>query len=98
MFGTGKIIYAQAGYLLRRDLFGEGYGTLMPYASLTTANYDRFDKPVVVWDVGVNWFVKGHTSKFTLDYQQRPIFDPNGNDFKNSGTRGQVVLQYQVFF
>lgn len=98
MFGTGKIIYAQAGYLLKKDLFGEGYGTLMPYASLTTSSYDRFDKPVVVWDVGVNWFVKGHTSKFSLDYQQRPIFEPNGNDFRKTGTRGQVVLQYQIFF
>ncbi len=98
MFGTGKVIYAQAGYLLKRDMLGEGNGTLMPYASVTSANYSRFDKPVVVWDIGINWFLKGHGSKFTLDYQQRPVYDPNSNDFRYAGTRGQVVLQYQVFF
>lgn len=98
MFGTGKVIYAQAGYLLKRDFLGEGNGSLMPYASVTSANYNRFDKPVLVWDIGVNWFLKGHSSKFTLDYQQRPVYDPNGNDFRYAGTRGQLVLQYQVSF
>jgi hypothetical protein len=98
MFGTGQVIYAQAGYLLHKDLLGEGHGTLMPYASLMSGNYQRFDKPAVVWNVGVNWFLKGHTSKFTLDYQQRPIYEPTGNDFRHIGTRGQVVLQYQIFF
>lgn len=98
MFGTGQVVYAQAGYLLKRDLLGEGHGALMPYASVTSANYQRFDKPVLVWDVGVNWFLKGHMSKFTLDYQQRPVYEPNGNNFRSNGTRGQVVLQYQVFF
>lgn len=98
MFGTGQVIYAQAGYLLNKDLLGEGHGTLMPYASVMSGNYQRFDKPAVVWNVGVNWFLKGHTSKFTLDYQQRPIYEPNGNDFRHIGTRGQVVLQYQIFF
>lgn len=98
MFGTGQVIYAQAGYLLKKDLLGEGHGALMPYASVMSGNYQRFDKPAVVWNVGVNWFLKGHTSKFTFDYQQRPIYEPNGNDFRHVGTRGQVVLQYQIFF
>lgn len=98
MFGTGKVIYAQAGYLFKRDLLGEGNGTLMPYVSMTSANYNRFDKPVLVWDVGINWFIKGHSSKFTLDYQQRPVYGPNGNDFSYIETRGQWVLQYQVAF
>jgi hypothetical protein len=98
MFGTGQVVYAQAGYLFKRDLLGEGHGTLMPYASITSANYERFDKPMVVWDIGLNWFLKGHNSKFTLDYQQRPVYTPNGNDFASAGTRGQWVLQYQIFF
>lgn len=98
MFGTGQVTYAQVGYLLRRDLFGEGNGTLMPYVSVTNANYQRLDKAVLVWDVGLNWFIKGHTSKFTLDYQQRPVYGAVGNDFNYLGTRGQVVLQYQIFF
>lgn len=98
MFGTGNVIYAQAGYLFKRDLLGDGNGTLMPYASVTSGNYARFDKPVLVWNVGINWLIKGHSSKFTLDYQNRPIYEPNGNDFRHIGTRGQIVLQYQVAF
>jgi len=98
MFGTGQVVYAQAGYLFRQNLLGEGNGTLMPYVSLMSGKYARFDKAVDVWNVGINWFLKGHMSKFTLDYQHRPIYEPNGNDYRHIGSRGQVVLQYQVFF
>lgn len=61
------------------------------------ARYDPFYKSIIVWDVGVNWFIKVHTSKLTLDYQQRPVYLPTGNDFSYAGIRGQVVLQ-QIFF
>ena len=99
MFGTGNVIYAQAGYLLKKDLLGEGNGTLMPYVTLQSAKYDRLDKQMNVWDFGMNWFIKGHTSKITLDYQLRPTYTPNGPDLNlNSGKKSQVVLQYQFFF
>lgn len=98
MFGTGRVIYSQVGYLFKKDFLGTDHGTLMPYASLMSGNYERFDKPVIVWNAGVNWFIKEHSSKLTLDYQNRPVYLPNGNDFFFSGTRGQVVLQYQIFF
>ena len=98
MFGTGQAIYTQVGYLMKKDLFGEGNGTLMPYASLMSAQWDRLDSRMNVWDVGVNWFVKGHTSKFTLDYQNRPYYFTSGNDLVQQGYRGQWVLQYQIFF
>src|SRR5258706_5581294 len=99
MFGTGNVVYAQAGYLLKKDLLGEGNGTLMPYVTLQSAKYDRLDKQMNVWDFGMNWFIKGHTSKMTLDYQLRPTYTPNGPDLNlNSGKKSQVVLQYQFFF
>jgi hypothetical protein len=98
MFGTGKVWYTQIGYLMRKDLLGEGNGTLMPYVSLMSANYDRLDKQMNVIDVGVNWFLKGHNSKFTLDYQNRPYFEQLGTELVRYGSRSQVVLQYQIFF
>jgi hypothetical protein len=67
MFGTGDVIYAQIGYLLKKDLLGAS-GTLMPYASLMRANFDQLKDQVIVYNVGVNWLIKGHTSKITLDY------------------------------
>jgi hypothetical protein len=98
MFGTGQVIYSQLGYLMKKDLLGEGHGALMPYVSLMSAKYDRLDKQMNVWDVGVNYFIKGHTSKFTLDYQNRPYYVSSGADLLRSGNKGQVVLQYQIFF
>lgn len=98
MFGTGSVVYAQAGYLLRKDLFGEGNGTLMPYATVQSAKYDRLDKQMTVFDVGLNWFIKGHTSKFTLDYQNRPVYDPVSAPLLVTSRKSQVVLQYQITF
>lgn len=101
MFGTGNVIYAQAGYLFKKDLFGEGNGTLMPYATLQSAKFDRLDKQMNVWDFGLNWLIKGHTSKITLDYQIRPTYSGLASDAvltKNSSTKDALVLQYQFFF
>lgn len=99
MFGTGNVIYAQVGYLLRKDLLGDGNGTLMPYASLMSADYDRLKDRMNVIDVGVNWFIKGHTSKLTLNYQNRSVYDTSiSTDLAKTGNKGQVVLQYQIFF
>jgi hypothetical protein len=100
MFGTGNVIYAQLGYLLKKDLLGEGHGTLMPYVTYQGASYDRLDKRMDVIDIGTNWFIKGHTSKLTLDYQIRPTYSQqiNGDLIKDSSIKGQLVLQYQFFF
>lgn len=94
MFGTGHLIYGQAGFLLPESLVKAG--VFMPYVSSTWANFDRLNSPVFVWDVGLNWFIKGHSSKITLDYQQRPVLD--NQTLRTSSRRGQTSLQYQVSF
>ncbi|MEK6782485.1 MAG: hypothetical protein AABY93_12315 [Bacteroidota bacterium] len=53
MFGSGNVFYTQIGYLMKKDLVGEGNGTLMPYASLLSAKYHRLDKQTNVADVGL---------------------------------------------
>jgi hypothetical protein len=98
MFGTGNVIYAQIGYLLKKDLLGEGNGTLMPYASIMHGDYDRLKDSMDVIDAGMNWLIKGHNSKLTLDYQVRPTYEQSGTDLVKKGNKGQLVLQYQVFF
>jgi len=98
MFGTGKVWYTQLGYLMRKDLLGEDHGTLMPYISLMSADYERLDKQMNVVDIGVNWLLKGHSSKFTLDYQNRPYYEQQAASLIREGRRSQVVLQYQIFF
>lgn len=98
MFGTGQVMYTQVGYLMKQNLLGEGHGTLMPYASLMSADYDRLADRMNVYNVGVNWLIKGHNSKLTLDYQSRPVYKQEGTEWVKSGQKGQAVLQYQVFF
>lgn len=100
LIGTGQVVYAQAAYLFKKDLFGKN-GTLQPYASGSFANYQKLKDPVLIYDIGVNWIIAGQNSKISLDYQSRPIFNTNSNgdihETKNA-RRGQVVLQYQIAF
>lgn len=98
MFGTGQVVYAQIGYLLPKDLLGENHGALMPFASWMSADYDRLTKQMNVMDIGVNWLIKGHNSKLTLDYQARPTYTQQGNNLVRESTRGQALIQYQIFF
>ena len=97
MFGTGSVVYSQLGYLMKRDLFGSGNGTLMPYVQAQVANYQRVTKTLGVYNIGINYLIKGHNGKMTLDYQNRPYYEISGTQIAPSGRRGQVVLQYQVF-
>jgi len=98
MFGTGNVIYSQAGYLMRRNLLGE-HGTLMPYVTLQSARYERLDKASNVYDLGLNWLLNGHSSKITLDWQLRPSYSGTNNLLvRNDGMSSQVTVQYQVSF
>lgn len=96
MFGTGTSIYAQVGFRLPNDLFGEN-GTLMPYVSYRTSDYDRLKDAVNIMDAGVNWLMNKHNSKVSLNYQLRPVFttQTNGDVIKTSNA-GSAWLQYQV--
>ncbi len=56
-FGTGNLLYGQVGYKFKNELIGKT--TLMPYASLQYAHYDRLQDNMAFWDTGVNWLLKG---------------------------------------
>lgn len=97
MFGTGNVFYSQVGVLLPKNLLGESNGSIMPYASVMIAQYDRLRDPVNVWDIGLTWFIKSHQSKITIDYQHRNVFENEGTDLFSDENKGQVVVQYQIF-
>jgi hypothetical protein len=71
----------------------------MPYVSLMSTGHDRLHDQMNVFNVGINWLIKGPNSKITFDYQNRPVFNTNasGNIVKTS-SRDQFVLQYQIAF
>ncbi|SDH50234.1 hypothetical protein SAMN04488121_11377 [Chitinophaga filiformis] len=96
-FGTGNLLYGQIGYKFKNNLIGKT--TLMPYASLQYAHYDRLRDNMAFWDGGINWLLKGHTSKLTFAYQSRPIYqvDAATQDAFKTDRKGSFILQYQVF-
>jgi hypothetical protein len=96
-FGTGNLLYGQIGYKFKNNLIGTT--TLMPYVSLQHATYERLAKDMNFWDLGVNWLLKGHTSKLTFAYQNRPVYEVQtpGAEAALTGHKGSVLLQYQVF-
>ena len=64
------------------------------------ARYDRLNNDMYFWDGGVNWFLKGQTSKITLSYNNRPVYQSSiqNNKANKVERKGTFVLQYQVFF
>ncbi len=98
MFGTGQTIYAQIGYLFKKDLL-KSCGTLMPYVSCQFAKLEKLYDNVVVVDAGINWLINGHNGKLSLDFQNRPIFTTQTTgDIVVSERKNSVILQYQIFF
>lgn len=99
MFGTGQIVYIQVAYLLPKKLLGEDNGQLMPYASAQLADYDALQNHnMLIFDLGLNWLIKGHNSKLSLDYQNRPTYQLNSNGEVSTDSRKNcVILQYQIF-
>lgn len=96
MFGTGNVVYAQGGIKLKDELLGK-HGTLMPYITMQSANYQRLADPVLVYDIGLNWLISGYNSKLSIDYQSRPVFEPGSSDNMILTRRSSIILQYQVF-
>ncbi|MBS1646533.1 MAG: hypothetical protein JST67_04270 [Bacteroidetes bacterium] len=96
--GTGNVFYAQVGYKMKDSLLKK-QGTLQFFANGQCALYQALASPMVVFDAGVNWLIKGQNSKLTLDYQNRPYFTENAQGQLTQTNRyGQVVLQYQISF
>lgn len=101
LYGTGSTVLIQAGYLMAKNLFGPDNGTLQPYAQVQYSDYERLADPMVLYDIGVNWLIKGHNSKVSLNYQNRPVYAPVATAAETPSVmtrRGQVVLQYQIYF
>ncbi len=96
-FGTGNLLYGQVGYKFKNNFIGTT--SLMPYVSLQYAKYDRLNDGMYFWDGGINWFLQGQTSKVTIAYQNRPVFEAAASNSKANitGRKGAIILQYQVF-
>lgn len=92
--GTGNILYGQFGYALPKGKDGTQW---MPYATLTHKNFERLPEPSLQYGLGLNYFINAHFAKLTLEYQARPVYRLDGNDIIRNGSKGQFILQTQIF-
>jgi hypothetical protein len=96
--GTGDVYYAQTAYKFKNDLLGD-QGTLQLYGDCQYACYRRLNNPMLVFDLGINWLIRGNNAKFTLNYQNRPYFLEDVSGKVNATSRKNCfVLQYQLAF
>ncbi len=90
--GTGNVLYGQLGFKLFKL-------PLMPYLAYQWATYDGFNDNVNAFDAGINYFIKGHNAKLTLEYHSimnDPRESPLGSDGNPIGLQ-QIRLQAHIF-
>lgn len=92
--GTGSIWYTQAGYLLPKLKNGTAF---MPYATFTYKNFERIGKASGQFDLGMNYFISGHNAKITLQYSSRPVYRSVSGNPERNGSKGELMLQTQIF-
>jgi hypothetical protein len=96
MFGTGNVVYAQVGYLLPSRT--NKPHRIMPYAAGAFARYERLNgNACSTYSAGINYFINGQRAKFTLDIQNRPVFEVIEGQVRASERLNCFTLQYQIF-
>lgn len=99
MMGTGNTLFFQLGYILPKNLLGKrnSFIKIQPNTAIQYSNFEALNDPMVVYDLGVNVFFKGHASKLSVNYQSRPIYAVTStNEVRTNQRKGQWVLQYQI--
>lgn len=91
--GTGNSWYTQAGFLLPSM---RQSGQLQPYVAFQYSDFDRFEDAVIVYDLGVNWYLNGHLSKISLNIQNRPVFESRNGQLTATSRRSMAILQYLI--
>ncbi|MBT2163532.1 hypothetical protein [Zobellia barbeyronii] len=94
--GSGNSIYMQMGYLFPSMGRTKYYGKLQPYAAVQYSDFDRLNEPMTYYDLGINWFLKDHLSKFSLSLQNRPIYNSTDQGLEVDSRKWSAVLQYII--
>ena len=98
MFGTGNVTYIQFGFLMPQKLLGENNGQLLPYVSVQISDYDALQhNSMLLMHAGVNWLIKGHNAKLSLDWQNRPTYYKDHGRVMQGSRKNAITLQYQIF-
>ena len=93
--GTGNIFYTQAGFLLPKGKTNKM--RVQPFAAYTYKKFDFLDEGGSYFDAGSNFFIDGHNAKITAQYSTRPIYYLRNGQRLKDGTKGEFLLQLQVY-
>ena len=69
----------------------------MPYATYTYKKFDRIGKSSGQFDLGMNYLINNHNAKVTLQYSTRPVYKTEGSNPVRNGSKGEFILQTQIF-
>jgi hypothetical protein len=61
------------GYLLSKNFLGRSIANKSSNVAIQYSDFEGLNEAMVVFDLGVNLFFKGHANKLTLNYQNRPV-------------------------
>lgn len=91
LIGTGDTFYFHFGYLFGKS---EHFSTrIQPNIAIQYSDFDGLKSKMFSYDLGLNLFFKGHDSKLSFAYQNRPIY----NQAKELASRkGAFIVQYQL--
>lgn len=95
VLGTGEAFLGQVGVLLPKMGKNKKLGRLQPYFSGQRSHFEALPSPIVQFDLGLNYYLKNHSSKFTFNAQNRPIFQNSASGPFENGRKWMFVLQYQ---
>lgn len=93
--GTGTSTFLQLGYLFAPMGSTKKEGQLQPYIAAQYSDFERFEEAMFYYDLGINWYLKGHLSKFVINAENRPVFFETANGLRSEDRKWMFVLQYQ---
>jgi hypothetical protein len=93
MMGTGNTFFFQFGYLWKSKKINKQF---QPNIAIQYSNFDALTDTMIVYNLGINYYIKGHSNKLSLNYENRPVYQNKNNQLKIEERKGMVVLQYQI--
>jgi hypothetical protein len=93
--GTGNIFYTQAGLLLPKGK--KNKVRVQPFGAYTWKQLKYLDEPGSYFDFGANFFLDGHNAKITPQYSTRPLYYLRNGQRVKDGTKGEFLLQLQIY-
>jgi hypothetical protein len=93
MIGTGNTVFFQFGYLLSKNKNNHQF---QPNLAIQYSNFEALNDTMIVYNLGVNYYINGHSNKLSLNYENRPVFQTINNNLKVDERKGMIVLQYQI--